>query len=118
METWVIWKLTGRHITDVSNASRTMLMNLKTLDWDEDLLDAIGVPRAMLPEIRSCSEVYGEATGVLKGVKVAGALGDQHAALFGQTCFEKGEGQVHLRHRRLFCSLTPGKSRCGPRTGS
>jgi glycerol kinase len=93
METWLIWKLTGRHVTDVTNASRTMLMNLKTLDWDEDLLAAIGVPRAMLPEIRSSSEVYGEATGVLKGVKVAGALGDQHAALFGQTCFEVGDGK-------------------------
>ncbi len=93
METWIIWKLTGRHVTDVTNASRTMLMNLKTLDWDEDLLDAIGVPRAMLPDICSSSEVYGEATGVLKGVKVAGALGDQHAALFGQTCFDPGEGK-------------------------
>jgi glycerol kinase len=93
METWLIWKLTGRHVTDVTNASRTMLMNLKTLDWDQDLLDAIGAPRAMLPEIRSSSEVYGEATGVLKGVKVAGALGDQQAALFGQTCFEPGEGK-------------------------
>jgi glycerol kinase len=93
LETWLIWKFTGRHVTDVTNASRTMLMNLKTLDWDEDLLGAIGVPRAMLPEIRSSSEVYGEATGVLKGVKVAGALGDQQAALFGQTCFEPGEGK-------------------------
>jgi glycerol kinase len=93
METWIIWKLTGRHVTDVTNASRTLLMNLKTLDWDDDLLDAVGVPRAMLPEIRSSSEVYGEATGVLAGVKVAGALGDQHAALFGQTCFEPGEGK-------------------------
>jgi glycerol kinase len=93
METWVIWKLTGRHVTDVTNASRTMLMNLKTLDWDEGLLAAFGVPRAMLPDIRSSSEVYGEATGVLKGVKVAGALGDQQAALFGQTCFEPGEGK-------------------------
>jgi glycerol kinase len=93
LETWLIWKFTGRHVTDVTNASRTMLMNLKTLDWDEELLAAIGVPRAMLPDIRSSSEVYGEATGVLKGVKVAGALGDQQAALFGQTCFEPGEGK-------------------------
>jgi glycerol kinase len=93
METWLIWKLTGRHVTDVTNASRTMLMNLKTLDWDDELLKGIGVPRAMLPEIRSSSEVYGEATGVLKGVKVAGALGDQQAALFGQTCFEVGDGK-------------------------
>ncbi len=93
MDTWVIWKLTGRHVTDVTNASRTMLMNLATLDWDEALLDAIGVPRAMLPEIRPSSEVYGTARGALAGVPVAAALGDQQAALFGQTCFDPGEGK-------------------------
>ncbi|MFO1015221.1 MAG: glycerol kinase GlpK [Caulobacteraceae bacterium] len=93
MDTWLIWNLTGRHVTDVTNASRTMLMNLATLDWDETLLDAIGAPRAMLPEIRPSSEVYGTARGVLEGVKVASALGDQQAALFGQTCFEVGEGK-------------------------
>jgi glycerol kinase len=109
METWLIWKLTGRHVTDVTNASRTMLMNLKTLDWDEDLLDAIGVPRAMLPEIRSSSEVYGEATGVLKGVKVAAALGDQQAALFGQTCFEPGEGKCTYGTGGFLLLNTGGK---------
>ena len=93
MDTWVIWKLTGRHVTDVTNASRTMLMNLATLDWDDDLLAAIGVPRAMLPEIRPSSEVYGTARGALEGVPVAAALGDQQAALFGQTCFSPGEGK-------------------------
>jgi glycerol kinase len=93
METWLIWKLTGRHVTEVTNASRTMLMNLATLEWDDNLLEAIGVPRAILPEIRSSSEVYGEARGVLAGVKVASALGDQQAALFGQACFEPGEGK-------------------------
>jgi glycerol kinase len=93
METWLIWKLTGRHVTEVTNASRTMLMNLATLDWDDALLAAIGVPRAILPEIRSSSEVFGEARGVLAGVKVASALGDQQAALFGQACFEPGEGK-------------------------
>jgi len=93
METWLIWKLTGRHVTDVTNASRTLLMNLATLDWDDDLLAAVGVPRAVLPEIRSSSEVYGTATGVLEGVAVASALGDQQAALFGQTCFLPGEGK-------------------------
>jgi glycerol kinase len=93
IETWLIWKLTGRHVTDVTNASRTMLMNLATLDWDETLLEAIGVPRAMLPQIRSSAEVYGEAGGVLAGVPVASALGDQQAALFGQTCFSPGEGK-------------------------
>jgi glycerol kinase len=93
MDSWLIWKLTGRHVTDVTNASRTMLMNLKTLQWDESLLSAIGVPRAMLPEICSSSEVYAKATGVLQGIPVASALGDQQAALFGQTCFAVGEGK-------------------------
>jgi glycerol kinase len=93
MDSWLIWKLTGRHVTDVTNASRTMLMNLDTLDWDDSLLDAMGVPRAMLPEIRPSSEVYAEARGTLAGVPVASALGDQHAALFGQTCFSPGDAK-------------------------
>jgi glycerol kinase len=93
MDAWLIWKLTGRHVTDVTNASRTMLMNLRTLQWDQDLLDAIGIPRAMLPEIKASSEVYAKASGVLEGVAVASALGDQQAALFGQTCFSPGEGK-------------------------
>ena len=94
MDTWLIWNLTGGvHVTDVTNASRTMLMNLKTLDWDESILKVMGVPRAMLPQIRSSSEVYGKATGVVGGVPVAGDLGDQQAALFGQTCFNIGEAK-------------------------
>jgi len=98
IDSWLIWQLTGgpaggRHVTDVTNASRTQLMNLKTLDWDADLLKAIGIPRAMLPEIRSSSEVYGRATGALAGVPIAADLGDQHAALFGQTCFAPGEAK-------------------------
>jgi glycerol kinase len=93
MDSWLIWRLTGRHLTDVTNASRTMLMSLETLDWDEGLLQAMGVPRAMLPEIRPSAEVYGEAHGQLAGVPVASALGDQQAALFGQTCFLPGEAK-------------------------
>ncbi len=93
MDSWLIWKLTGRHVTDVTNASCTMLMSLATLDWDDELLEAIGVPRAVLPQIRSSAEIYGIATGVLEGVPVASALGDQQAALFGQTCFSPGEGK-------------------------
>jgi glycerol kinase len=98
IDTWIIWNLTGGpdggvHVTDVTNASRTMLMDLKTLDWDDANLEAIGVPRAMLPAIRSSSEVYGEAKGELAGVPVAGDLGDQQAALFGQTCFSTGEAK-------------------------
>jgi glycerol kinase len=98
IDTWVIWNITGgpdggAHVTDVTNASRTMLMNLETLDWDDSNLSAIGVPRSVLPEIRSSSQVYGEATGDLAGVSVAGDLGDQQAALFGQTCFGVGEAK-------------------------
>jgi glycerol kinase len=98
IDTWVIWWLTGGpdggvHVTDVSNASRTMLMNLETLDWDAEILKIMGIPRAMLPEIRPSSEVYAQATGALKGIPVAGALGDQQAALFGQTCFGVGEAK-------------------------
>ncbi|MEU2610409.1 glycerol kinase GlpK [Micromonospora sp. NPDC007271] len=93
VDSWLIWKLTGRHVTDVTNASRTMLMDLETLNWDPELLDALRVPAAMLPEIRGSAEVYGTADGVLAGVPVASALGDQQAALFGQTCFQPGEAK-------------------------
>ena len=93
MDSWLIYKLCGRHLTDVTNAGRTMLMNIETLEWDDVLLDAMGVPRAMLPEIRPSMEVYGEAGGALAGLPVAAALGDQHAALFGQTCFEPGDAK-------------------------
>jgi glycerol kinase len=98
IDSWLIWNLTGgleggRHVTDVTNASRTLLMNLQTLDWDPELLDALGVPTAMLPEIRASSEAYGEAGPPLSGVPVASALGDQHAALVGQTCFIPGEAK-------------------------
>ncbi|HCA84382.1 MAG TPA: glycerol kinase [Streptomyces sp.] len=99
MDSWVIWNLTGGpdggvHVTDVTNASRTMLMNLRTLDWDPKILASMGIPAALLPEIRSSAEVYGEAkSGALAGIPVASALGDQQAALFGQTCFAKGEAK-------------------------
>jgi glycerol kinase len=98
IDSYLIWWLTGGpaggvHITDVTNAGRTMLMNLRTLDWDPELLEAMHVPRAMLPAIRSSSEIYGTAQGVLAGVPVAGALGDQHAALMGQVCFDVGEAK-------------------------
>jgi glycerol kinase len=98
MDTWVVWNLTGGpdggvHVTDPTNASRTMLMNLATLDWDDEILDAMGVPRAMLPEIQSSSVEYAKAKGVLDGIPVAGILGDQQAAVFGQTCFSVGEAK-------------------------
>ncbi len=98
IDTWLLWNLTGGpnggvHVTDMTNASRTMLMNLKTLDWDEEILGIMGIPRAMLPEIRSSSEVYGNAEGAIVGIPVAGILGDQQAALFGQTCYDVGEAK-------------------------
>jgi len=98
IDTWVIWNLTGGpkggvHVTDVSNASRTMMMNLETLDWDPVMLGHLTVPRSMLPAIKASSEVYGYAKGVLEGVPVAGDLGDQQAALFGQTCYATGEAK-------------------------
>ena len=99
IDTWLVWNLTGGtdggiHITDVTNASRTQLMDLSTLQWDEDILRLFDIPSACLPEIRSSSEVYGEITlPSLSGVKLAGILGDQQAALFGQACLEPGEAK-------------------------
>jgi glycerol kinase len=99
IDAYLLWNLTGGprggiHLTDCTNASRTQLMNLETLDWDDELLDAIGVPREVLPKIAASSEVYGNATlDSLKGVPVAGILGDQQAALVGQTCFRSGEAK-------------------------
>jgi len=98
MDSWVIWNVTGGvkggvHVTDVTNASRTMLMNLETLDWDEENLKLMGIPRSMLPDIKASSEVYGTGVGVLAGIPIAGDLGDQQAALFGQTCFSAGEAK-------------------------
>ncbi len=96
IDTFLIWHLTGGsnggiHVTDVTNAGRTLLMNLHTLTWDDTMLAALDIPRAMLPRICSSSEVYGHATGLLAGVPVAAALGDQHAATVGQACFQPGD---------------------------
>ena len=98
IDTWCLWNLTGGvngglHITDVTNASRTMLMNLETLDWDPEILKIMGIPKAMLPQIRPSSEVYGKCVGELAGIPVAGDLGDQQAAIFGQTCYSVGEAK-------------------------
>jgi glycerol kinase len=99
IDTFLVWHLTGGpaggiHVTDVTNASRTQLMNLTTLDWDEGVLSTLGIPKAMLPAIKSSSEIYGTATeSALQGVTIAGILGDQQAALVGQTCFRAGEAK-------------------------
>ncbi|MEG4329115.1 glycerol kinase GlpK [Microcoleus sp. herbarium5] len=94
VDTFLIWHLTGgTHITDVTNASRTMLMDLQTLDWDAETLEIMAIPRQMLPEIRPSSQVFGTAKGLLAGIPIAAALGDQQAALVGQTCFSLGEAK-------------------------
>ena len=92
IDSWLVWKLTGGklHVTDASNASRTMLVNLTTGDWDGDLLALFDVPRSLLPEIRNSSEVYARATEIAPGVRIAGIAGDQQAALFGQGCLQPG----------------------------
>ena len=99
IDSWLIWNLTGVHVTDVTNASRTLLMNLHTLEWDDEILKLLGIPRSMLPEIKSSSEIYGHVKVIresplpLQGMPVCGDLGDQQAALFGQTCFDAGEAK-------------------------
>ncbi len=97
IETWLIWKLSGGrvHVTDYSNASRTMLFNINTLQWDEEILDKLNIPRALLPEVKPSSYVYGETDPMLFGgpIPIAGAGGDQQCALFGQTCFRKGDAK-------------------------
>jgi glycerol kinase len=99
-DSWLLWNMTGGrrggvHVTDVTNASRTMLMDLETLEWDDELLELFGIPRAMLPKIcpSSTSEGYGEGTGAFEGVPLTGDLGDQQAAMFGQVCFAPGEAK-------------------------
>ncbi|GMV41200.1 MAG: glycerol kinase [Myxococcales bacterium] len=98
IDSFLVWRLTGGvHVTDVSNASRTMLMGLSSLDWDDRMLDLLGVPRAVLPAIRGSAEVYGHTVGnrvLPAGIPVAGMAGDQQAALFGQACFEPGEAKL------------------------
>ena len=95
VETWLIWKLTkgAVHVTDYSNASRTMMFNINTLEWDDEILEELDIPKCMLPQVKESSEIYGETDPSFLGgrIPVAGAAGDQQAALFGQACFEKGE---------------------------
>ncbi len=97
VDCWLIWKLTGGkvHVTDYSNASRTMLFNIHTLQWDEDILKELDIPASMLPEARPSSEIYGMSDPLLFGgeIPIAGAAGDQQAALFGQTCFNPGQAK-------------------------
>jgi glycerol kinase len=116
MDTWLIWKMTGTHVTDVTNASRTLLMNLKTLSWDEEILQDLEIPPQMLPEIHSSSEVYGYALNGLGGIPLAGDLGDQQAALFGQTCFKPGEAK-NTYGTGCFMLMNTGKESVLSRNG-
>eukprot|EP00871_Galdieria_phlegrea_P005626 jgi/Galph1/6064/GphlegSOOS_G4725.1 len=96
IDTWLVWNLTGKkvHVTDITNAGRTLLMNIEKLDWEPKLLDALGIPKQCLPEIRSSAERYGTLEcSLLRGVPISGILGDQQAALVGQTCFRKGDAK-------------------------
>ncbi len=97
VETWLIWKLTrgAVHVTDYSNASRTMLFNINTLEWDGEILEELGIPKSMLPQARASSEIYGETDPSFFGgrIPIAGAAGDQQAALFGQACFDQGDAK-------------------------
>jgi glycerol kinase len=113
VESFLIWRLTGGkvHVTDVSNASRTMLFNIRTMQWDDELLAMLDVPRAILPEVRASSEVYGETAPELFGrpIPIAGAAGDQQAALFGQACFEPGTAK-NTYGTGCFLLLNTGKT--------
>jgi glycerol kinase len=117
IDTFLVWRLTGLHITDCTNASRTQLMNLATLDWDDELLRAFGIPRQILPKIVASSEVYGVATlDAVKDVPIAGILGDQQAALVGQTCFSAGEAKNTYGTGCFLLMNTGGdavQSKCG-----
>ncbi len=118
MDSWIIWNLTeGKHITDVTNASRTMLMNLKTLDWDDELLEILTIPRKILPKISSSSEIYGETKlGFKKEIPISGILGDQQAALFGQTCFQTGDVK-NTYGTGCFILLNTGNKICHSKNG-
>src|SRR5688500_11117219 len=122
VDTFLVWHLTGGphgglHVTDVTNASRTQLMNLRTLDWDPELLAAFDIPRAMLPAIRSSSEQYGAAAiEPVRGVPIAGILGDQQAALVGQACFRPGEAK-HTYGTGCFLLMNTGESAVQSRSG-
>lgn len=92
VDSWLVWNLTGgrEHVTDVTNASRTMLFNINTLDWDDELLDLLGIPKSMMPQVKSSSEIYGHTSLLGDSIPVSGIAGDQQAALFGQMCTEPG----------------------------
>ncbi|WP_308753292.1 glycerol kinase GlpK [uncultured Anaerotruncus sp.] len=118
VDSWLIWKLTkgAVHVTDYTNASRTMIYNIKSLDWDQKLLDALDIPRAMLPEVRGCSEIYGYAAVQGVQIPIAGIAGDQQAALFGQCCFAPGEAK-NTYGTGCFLLMNTGETPCVSKNG-
>ena len=120
VDTWLIWKMTGgkAHVTDYSNASRTLMFNIKTLEWDQKLLGELGVPRSMLPEVRPSSEVYGKTDASVFGaaIPIAAAIGDQQGALFGQACFESGMAK-NTYGTGSFVLMNTGTKRIASETG-
>ena len=118
VETWLIWKLTGgkAHVTDYTNASRTMLYNIHTLDWDDRLLEALDIPRCMLPQVMDSSAIYGYTTIQGESVPIAGIAGDQQAALFGQCCFEKGQAK-NTYGTGCFLLMNTGETPCVSENG-
>lgn len=118
VDSWLIWKLTGGkvHVTDYTNASRTMLYNIHTLDWDEKLLEVLDIPRCMLPQVRNSSEVYGYTTIQGENIPIAGIAGDQQAALFGQCCFQKGQAK-NTYGTGCFLLMNTGDTICRSKNG-
>ncbi len=118
IDTWLLWKLTGGkvHVTDYTNASRTMIYNIKTLEWDKKLLDALQIPRAMLPRVSNSSEVYGYTELQNTEIPIASIAGDQQAALFGQTCFSKGEAK-NTYGTGCFLLMNTGDTPCASQNG-
>ncbi|MEM1484453.1 glycerol kinase GlpK [Oscillospiraceae bacterium PP1C4] len=118
VDSWLIWKLTGGrvHVTDYTNASRTMIYNIKTLDWDQKLLDALDIPQAMLPAVKNSSEIYGYISIQDVQIPIAGIAGDQQAALFGQTCFHKGDAK-NTYGTGCFLLMNTGETPCESRNG-
>jgi len=123
IDTWLVWNLTGGvdggiHITDVTNASRTLMMNLETLDWDDEILSVLEIPKLILPEIRSSSDIYGNVASdiPLAGIPIAGILGDQQAAMFGQACYAPGEAK-NTYGTGCFMLLNTGKNPVSSKNG-
>jgi glycerol kinase len=118
VDSWLVWKLTGgaAHVTDVTNASRTMLFDIAKLDWDDTLLKALNIPRAMLPQVRSSSEIYGYTEIQSVKVPIAGMAGDQQAALFGQTCFRAGDAK-NTYGTGCFLLMNTGEELCRSKNG-